>query len=502
MKKWIAILCVATVMLSAAACGQSDQPAQSSIEQLISQELSGEITVSCYDTMAYKEFLEMAAKSFEAANPGTTINVETFAAMPEVKTSQSGGKNIQMMEKVEDSQEKSDYINKINTELMGGGGADVLAMDILPYYKYADSGQLEDLKAYMDADDSFRKSDYRENIIDALQYKGGQYVLPLDYEFQYLAYDSSLFTEEEEQDLHNDSTFSYEQLFEAAKEPFKNVNAEGSEVKRIFGAPAYTGQRPNMFSELFLENYDAFIDIENRTVHFTDGGFAELLKTIKEYDEKGYLKPSSSSAQFQLGDLEKNIAEQFFYKTKKQFSLLTEALKGTGMKMMLSFGSMSAGNEDNDKTLGNLQGKNGNVNFSYTQAYGINANSDNKALAWAFVKYMMGEEMQSSLQLSRTSLPVHNAARKEKAEMGISGELFAQGKGNTSGELNESQQKALDQYLETTEKLSDALNYCPIEDTTINSMIDSEAAYYFSGSKTAEEVANALQSKIELYLNE
>jgi hypothetical protein len=69
-------------------------------------------------------------------------------------------------------------------------------------------------------------------------------------------------------------------------------------------------------------------------------------------------------------------------------------------------------------------------------------------------------------------------------------------------ELTAEQQKAYDLYVKSLEDFSAALNYYPIEDDTINSMISKETAYYFDGSKTADEVAAALQEKIELYLNE
>ena len=60
---------------------------------------------------------------------------------------------------------------------------------------------------------------------------------------------------------------------------------------------------------------------------------------------------------------------------------------------MAEFGGMAAGNEDHDKRLGLITNENGKVNFNFFQAFGINANSDNKALAWAFVKYLMSEEI-------------------------------------------------------------------------------------------------------------
>lgn len=531
MKKQIAAVCAAALMLSAVGCGQTEE---TSVEQLLNEELSGEITVSCYDTMMYKASLEAAAKSFEAKNPGTKINIETFAAMPEIKRTEKDGAAIAMVSKEDDSQDRTEYINKINTELMSGKGADVLAMDILPWYKYADGGQLEDLQKYMGVDDSFNLDDYRENIIDALKYKGGQYIMPMDYNFDFVAYDSSLFTEAEQQKMLKGGAVTYDQIVKAAEAPYERVNADSAEPKRMFGASAYSRQQASMFKEMLQREYETFIDIENKKANLTDGSFEGLLETLKAYRDKGYLQPNADSSErleIRSEDLIKQKEEQFFYKIKSHFAFLTEALKEAGLKIMVSFGNMSAGNEDHDKTLGLLANENGDIGFTYRQAYGINSNSDNKALAWAFIKYLMGEEMQTSLDIARISLPINNAARMEKAKMDITGASFSRssfnGQTGQKGELNtslnqdpgqnasgaglngspqveltESQQAALDQYVKTIEDFSDLLNYCPIEDETVNMMIDEEVARCFNGSKTAAEAAETLQEKIELYLNE
>lgn len=496
MIKKIAVICAAALMLSATGCGQNGEESAEALEQLLSQDLTGEITVSCYDTMMYKSSLEAAAKSFEAENPGTKINIETHAPMPEIKTSEKGGASIAVISKEEDPQGKADYINKINTELMSGEGADVLAMDILPFYKYADRGQLEDLRNYMDADRDFNKSEYLENVIDALRYKGGQYILPMDYRFDYLAYDSSLFTEEEQQKLESISTLTYDQLVVSAEGPFERVNAGSGDPIRMFGLSAYSSRQGSMFREALQQNYETFIDMENKNVNLTDGRFAGLLEKLGTYADNGYLQPNVDSlekGEINIDDFKKLKEEQFFYKIKSHVSILFNVLKETGMNIMVSFGNTSAGNEENDLTLGLPENESGDVNFAYTQAYGINSNSDNKALAWAFVKHLMSKEVQASLEGIRVSLPVNNAARLEKAKMEITGASF---------ELTDSQQTALDQYVKTIEGFSDLLNHCPIQDDTVNQMINEEAARYFNGSKTSEEAAETLQKKIELYLNE
>jgi ABC-type sugar transport system, periplasmic component len=504
MKKWIAILCTVALVFSVAGCGQTKE---ASMTKLLSEKPAGEITVSCYNTMIYKDYLEKEAKAFEKENPGTKIKVETFAPMPDIKESKDGNSSIAIVTSKDDSQERTNYISKINTELMSGKGADVLAMDILPYYKYAGGGQLEDLQEYMKADGSFNIKDYRKNIMDAVKYHGGQYMIPLDYNFDYLAYDKSLFTEQEQQNMGSGSKYTYAQLFDAGKGPFQRVNAGSREPVRILGTMA----GPQMFHELFRVDYGTFINMADRKVNLTDGSFAELLKTAREYGNEGYLNQdpgSKQSSEISLDDFKKMKQQKFFFKEKNCFSLLSEALKsaGTDGAGASSF-DIGAGDESNDVPLGLLTNKNGDVNFQCMQAYGINSNSDNKALAWAFIKFLLSEKQQSDSQMFMVGYPVNNAARMEKAKNDISGMSFNNGAAssdgvNQTGELTAEQQKAYDLYVKSIEKFSDSLNCCPILDDTISTMIRDETAHYFDGSKTADQVAKNLQDKIELYLNE
>ncbi len=494
MKKWIAVICAVTLGFSATGCGQTKEV---SVKRVLSEKPAGEITVSCYDTMVYKDFLKKAAKSFEKSNPDTKIKVEAIGVMPEVKESESDGVSVSVVTTGDDEQERLDYISKINTELMSGKGADVLAMDILPYYKYADSGQLEDLQTYMKEDSSFDISDYRKTVLDAMKYHGGLYVMPLDYMFDYIAYDTTFFTGKEKQRLQGSSKFTYKQLIQSGKIPFQRANISTAGQIRMFRLT-----EPQMFRKLLRLDYGNYIDIENRKVNFTDGSFVKLLESVREYGEKGYLEADSESGQLTIEDFEKIKQEKLLFKIKGSYSLLSDVLRSTGKKDFSSFDT-SGGDENNDKILGVLANENGDINLDYMQAYGINSNSKNKTLAWAFIKFLMSEKMQSSTEFS--GLPINNKALKEKVKMDISdilGISSDKGSENQNKELTETQRKVYDYYLKSVNDFSDELNHYTIQDDTVKEMINTEVTYYFDGSKKATEVASTLQEKIQLYLNE
>lgn len=453
-------------------------------------EIGGEITVSTYDTMAYKTFLEEAAKLFEEKYPGVTVNVETFSVMPEIK---NDGQGMIMAATQDDSQNRADYINNVNTALMSGGGADVLAMDILPFYKYADGGRLENLAVYMQTDPEFNRSDYRENILDAVEYKNGIWFVPLDYSFNYYVYDTTLLDGGAASGFGTGESFTVEELVTLAGPSF-----DGS--SRVFNVHDYvTSPRDDMWELLLAENYTAFVDIENKTADFDNGGFENLLESVKKYGEEGYVSKGvtgQEGAGAMMQRVREASADRFFFKPKNFSSLIALFTRNSGMEMgaMAEGDTMAVGDDDE---IAGIAAADGSVPFTYNQAYGINANSQNKETAWAFLKFLLSDEMQLSANLRPTALPILNSAREKKMELMLTGMMAQQGQS-----LSEAHLEALAKYNEAVERFSDQIDAYFIRDTIIDDMIATEVQYFFEGAKTAAEVAQVLQNKADLYLNE
>jgi ABC-type glycerol-3-phosphate transport system substrate-binding protein len=448
-------------------------------EDVLSGEINGTITVSCYETMTYRAFLEGAARLFEAKYPGTTVNIKTFSAMPDVKTSEQGGGTLSLVQIQNDPAGRMDYINRVNTSLMSGSGADILAMDVLPFYKYARNGSLENLDAFMDADSGFDKSVYQANVLDAARYHDGLWFLPIDYTFDYYAYDATLLAPDAAEFGVNQA-FTVEELMALGMTEF-----DGS--ARLFNSYDFTQGGGSMFDLLLNENSSRFVDLETRTASFADGEFARLLQTVKDYAASDYI-PAGARSQG---------TDRYFFKLKNNFAVLQQLASASGRRMMVRTGANAGGIETDDQIAGIAARAEGAVPFGYTQGYGINAQSKNKRTAWEFLKFLLSEEMQISTSIMVNSLPLHNNARAKKAELALSGALMGRQQA-----LSEADTEILRQYNQAIETLSASINSMAIEDTVITDMIMQEAAAFFNGTRTAGECARALQNKAELYLNE
>ena len=464
-------------------------PPQTAQTSLTETPLTGALTVSCYESMTYRAFLEESARLFEQAYPGTKVNVEALGAVPETRTAETSNTVISTVTAQNDPVARSDYITRVNTSLMSGEGADVYAMDILPVHKYAESRQFENLDAYIKSDTTFNTADYRKNIIDASYYNGALYFMPMDYTFKLYAYDSTLVPEAAA--FGPDSVFSTAQLIELAKSYYDGSTKLLSTYANLNG----------IVRRLWDENYQTIVDIPNKRANFTDGTFASIFNNMQAWVATGYLPQSAASGAghedlLRMGD---QASDRYVFKVKDSFALILMFTRGASSNRIMVWGSDSArGIEDNDELAGIQANENGLVPYTYSQAYGINADSKNKALAWAFIKFLMSEERQLSGANTPSALPINNAARAKKAELLLSGALMGRG----SIALNDAQLAALANYRATVESLSDKINVYVLHDTIIDDMLRPEATYYIEGSRTLDEVALALQNKVDLYLNE
>ncbi|MCL2856597.1 MAG: extracellular solute-binding protein [Oscillospiraceae bacterium] len=510
MKKFIAILMSVVIVFSLAACGASpgagnqndSPPPEISSDDVI----VGEITVSAFDSIFAQSFLEEAAARFEDMHPGTTIHIETFSAMPEVRRATgSGGGEVMVSMLEDDPQARTDYINRISAQLMSGGGPDILAMDVLPIYQFVRSGMLKDLSAYMDADPDFDRADFRTNIFDATQVDGRLWFVPLDYSFEFYNFDSTLVPAGQASAFGPGSAVSTQQLLDIGS-PLHG----GSEM--LFDQPEFVafggpgGRRGGMFRTLLREDFSSFVNLENRTAHFDDGRFAALLTSLREQAERGYFPAAIGGEMPDINEMmrirQEQPNERVFYKGNSSSMLMMDFARGLTEGGLMMFGSAMGTITDDDMIAGIAANTDGSVPFTFTQGYAINSNSQNPRLAWEFIKFLLSHEMQTSPGMFGVSRPVRLSATQPRAEMFFSNITHGRFGMEQTEPLTGEARQAMYAYLETAELMVAQINSFNFRDAVIDDIINAEVALFFDGSKTANEVAASLQSRVQLILSE
>jgi len=514
MNKLVAILMSVMLIVSLAGCGvsspgSSGQGTISPSELFTDEPLTGEITVSAFDSIFAENFLLEAAALFEEMHPGTTVTIDTFSAMPEMRTGQAtGGGQIAVMQIEDDPQARADYINRISAALMGGGGPDILAMDVLPIDRFARSGFLVDLSSYMDADPDFNRDDFRTNIFDAAELDGGLWFVPLDFSFEYYTFDSTLIPAGQASSFGPGSAFSLAELMEIAA-PLHDGSALlfNQPEFAAFGGPG--GRRGGMFRTLLGEDFSSFINLENRTAHFDDGRFVGLLNSIREYASHGYIPPAIGGTpdldQIMRFSTQDQPTERVFYKSNSSGMLRMDFMRGLTENQMFMTGGGGMGTiTDDDLIAGIAANTDGSIPFTFTQGYAINSNSPNQRLAWEFIKFLLSHEMQTSTNMLMVATPVRLSAVEPVAERFFSGGIFRgqQGAVGQPATMSDEARAAMNAYLEAADFMARQINTLNIRDSIVDDMITAEVSLFFDGSKTADEVASSLQSRVGLYLSE
>jgi len=356
----------------------------------------------------------------------------------------------------------------------------------------------------MDGDPGFNKDDYWYNIFNAARYKDGQYIFPVSFLFPYLAYDASLFTDDEKNKLAASDTFTFEQLIEIAKDA-----SQRNGDTYIFGMTGNMQQNIGMFNNIMELYYASFVDIPNKQARFDDGRFAALLESIKGWADAGYIKksvPDSDTLFWGMSadttDEQKitmtgiDITERFFYKKLNSEALLPHFDRNYDRWIWQA----GMGNADSDVVAGMLADYDGNVNISYGQAYAVNESSANKRAAWEFIKLLANEEMQTALEL--WAPPINIKAFEKVTKWNLIGADEAYTRGSGEPEIPEGKQEAYDNYMACVDRLSSLINACAVHDAIIDAMINEEVTHFFDGTKSAEDTAKVLQNKVNLYLSE
>ena len=470
MKKFVTIVLSAALAFGLSSCtmpeenltgsneAQKGSAANSSAEdsfadEILNGEISGEITISAFDSVLHKNFLDEAAQKFKSKYPNTEIVIDIAGKMPEVKTSTSGEMVIAVMDSGGNSQEQADYITKINTEMMSGGGADLYLADAIPFQKYADSGQLVDMLSLIEHE-KYDKAQWQYNIIEGVRYNGGQYILPIAYDFDYVTYDKEMVTDPGEFGI--DKEFTFDELLEM-----------GGQIKESLPEPtegeapirAINSNESRAFNRIFYGSYEKYVNSAEKKANFNDGDFANILTKVEDYVEKGYINEQGFASMamgasmitiagavsdegsgdvlplagaegkgdgssdvpqgaeggvikegsqnegslqangegnvnamqerleaLEIGGMALSAAPKSIFATSPSMALMSFLPTG-GM----SFVTVGIGNETHEIG-GLLVSENRQAEYSVSTALAMNSNSKNKALAWAFIEFLMSEE--------------------------------------------------------------------------------------------------------------
>ena len=367
-------------------------------------------------------------------------------------------------------------IDKLNKDIASGLVPDILILDqVLPADNYISKGLFLDLYPFMEKDPEIKKEDYLQNILKTGEKDGKLYQIMPSF------YISTIVGKKE--DVGTTAGWNFDDLNAVLEKKgpdtvaFSEVTARSIiDYSMMFGGASY-------------------IDWATGECHFTDDDFLEVLEFAKQFPVE---------IDYEALQNEETYWENYETMYREGRTLLMPAT----IANFRDYNMMEKGNFGADIIpigFPNEAKESGVISSNTT--YAISAKSEFPDAAWQFIRQYLTDEYQESIEyaipLKKSALDKIAAAAMKKPVMvnedGTEEEyddtFYVNGQEIVIPVMTKEETEELIDYISSVTK-----TFTYNEDVML--ILDEECAPFFEGKKTAKEVADIIQSRVQIYVNE
>ena len=436
-------------------CSSEDNTAE--LASLSRQDASaaGKKTVLTLATLYADNVLNKQVLTFNRASSDVRISVRCYA---------EGG---------DYSQEATNAaITKLNTEIISGSAPDIISLDQLPVRQYAAKGLLEDLYPFLDADGELTRDSLLPGIRKAMEVDGHLYQASPGFAVYTIVGPSDK--------VGTEMGWTLDEMLALLKDA-----PEGTELFQ----QGLT--KTDLLTFLCAMNMDRYVNWDTGKCSFDSEDFRKLLEFCGTFPDSYDYSSDSYEDEASRVRAGKQLLSLFASYDFQEFQLY-EAMYGGS----ITYKGFPA--EDRD----------GNVAYIST-SLAISSTCAHKDAAWSFVRTFLTEAYQESGDV--WSFPTNRKAfesrladaMKKTYTTNEKGEQVEASKGGFGMEGLSVEIYALTQaQADQITALINSVDRSFSMDTAITDIIKDEAAAYFSGSRSAEDAAKNVQSRVNLYVNE
>lgn len=401
-----------------------------------------------------------------------------------------------------DNNDTSDWsaaLTKFNNEILAGKVPDILLInDNMPYDSYVAKGMFTDMYPLMENDPELNRDAFLPNVLKVLEKDGKLYSIAPSFSIQSFAAKKSR--------VGNMSSITLEQANE-----FLAQMPEGATL---------TNYDQTMTQSDFLSyaiSYGGFVDYANGTCSFDTPEFKAILETAKNYP-----------AEINYDELYNNNND---YWTQQELAVKEDRalLYVAYLYDFDSYYRIKNGIIGEDITMVGFPNPNGcGAMLGLSSRMAVSQRSQFKEGAWQFIKSVLlntvtqeereiynpnakeGDEPVTELRWTGNNFPVLTEQLKNLGTQATipwtyfneNGELVPEentywmnGVEIKMGTITQAEVDAFIEYIKT-------IDHTEKYDENLNTIINEEASGFFGGTKSADETASMIQSRVSIYMSE
>ena len=430
-----------------------------------------------YDSVPHKETIRMAV-----------LNIDYRMQEMLIKFNRKSDKyRIEVYDYSEYNNDKDGWdagMTKLNTEVLSGNVPDIFCLQGMNYRQLASKGILEDLYPYIDSDKELKRGDFFENVLKAMEVDGKLCQTVSGFYINSAVGAASV--------VGDEPGWTYDEFNAALAEMRERV-------PECTAFDQYMTRDGALQTCLALDMAD-FVDWETGKVSFDSEQFVSLLKFADsfptEFDWENYTYSESDDLGSRLAQGRQMLAQTSAYSIEDIFYNNYAPFLG-GKITYIGYPTAHG---------------TGNMISLAEASYGISSKSPYKDVAWEFLRGFFTEDYQRENYCLPSRIDVFEQKAEEattiqyqkdsdgKFLLDEDGEKipivrFYMDDGKEIYNLEPEQVQQIRDLIESTTKVADY-------NQEILDIVSEQAAPFFAGQKSAEEVAKLVQSKANIYVNE
>ena len=373
----------------------------------------------------------------------------------------------------------SDAQKRLNTDITSGNCPDLIDLSYVNLEQMTEKGVFEDLYTYLESSSVLNREDFLDNILESYTFNGKLAGIPKSFSVSTLIASSA--------DLGNEMGWSLDEMIDYA-------DAHS-------GAQLFDGlDQASMMQFIMRCNEEAFIDWTSGTCNFNSDAFKKVLEFVGRFPEDfEYSEDNlSTPTKIQNGEVLMDTAGLYDF---REIQIYNEIFQGN---------AVCIGYPTIDGSVGVL--------MNAGEMYGILSGSKNKEGAWEFLESYLSTPTD---QWYSFGFPTKKAELEEMAAEAVkieyatdeNGEKILDENGdpiisNEGGGIGYGDGWSYTYHVPTQEEVDIVMELLeiarpvPSGNDEIMTIINEEAAAFFKGQKTVDEVADTIQRRVQTYVSE